>query len=337
MHAGRRAEPKREAQAGFAIGTYDQGLIEDNARDRADSRYGDPEWRDEMVHLGVLTRDGTITDKGWALLNRDMEHLEGNALAWMHATFNSAQDHGHGGHGGEELVGNFWFDPTNYDQAWLVELASDSPGRSERIDMTDASFGDLANTAFNEVSAFGSAVLGGQINFFDVQPEDWETIEDTVARGARGARRRGVGTEEAPRRAAGRYYEIKKSRLGWAATLFDSKGRSVNVINGGPDDSETTVRQAAQRHWPGIPERRRAAEGVAQRRPLPDHLHAAWNWIDSAGEWEEALKSPKSYARAAYKNAVQHGTTDVTVSDLIEVIEWAAEERAPVGPTRRRR
>jgi hypothetical protein len=31
---------KREAKAGFAVGTYDQGVIEDNARDRADSPPG---------------------------------------------------------------------------------------------------------------------------------------------------------------------------------------------------------------------------------------------------------------------------------------------------------
>lgn len=166
-----------ESEAGFAIGVYDQYLIESNAHERADERHGDPEWRDEMVRLGVLTRDGEITAKGWDLLNRDIDRIERNSLAWMRATFNHVRDDGHGST--DELVGSFWFDPANPEHAYLVDLASPSPGRSERIDMSDASYGDLANTAFNEVSSFGEAVLGGQITFFAVQPEDWEAIEAT--------------------------------------------------------------------------------------------------------------------------------------------------------------
>jgi len=103
--------------------------------------------------------------------------LERNALAWMRATFNSVRDDGHDGH--DYLVGSFWFDPTDPNQAYLVDLAS--PG-NERIDMNDASYGDLANTVFNEVSSFGASVLGGQINFFDVKPEDMEIIEETLER-----------------------------------------------------------------------------------------------------------------------------------------------------------
>jgi hypothetical protein len=180
-----RPEPKREADAGFAIGTHDQGVIEDNARERANARYGDPEWHKEMVHLGVMTKDGEITAKGWDLLNRDIDRIERNSLAWLRATFNHVRDDGHSG---DELVGSFWFDPTNLGQAELVELAANT-GRQERIDMSDASFGGLANTAFNEVSNFGGSVLGGQIVFFDVKPEDMETIEQTIEQDARKSRR----------------------------------------------------------------------------------------------------------------------------------------------------
>jgi len=174
----RSARQPSEAKAGFAIGTYAQDHIEVNAREHSDPRHGDPEWHTEMVHLGVMTADGEITDKGWVLLNRDTERLERNSLAWMKATFNSIRDDGNNRY--DDLVGSFWFDPTNYDQAWLVELASSSPGRSERIDMTDASYGDLANTAFDGVSAFGGSVLGGAITFFDVKLEDMEIIEQTI-------------------------------------------------------------------------------------------------------------------------------------------------------------
>ena len=185
-----RPEPKREADAGFAIGIHDQGVIEQNARERADEDHGDPEWRDEMVHLRLMTKDGDITPRGWDLLNRDIERLERNSLAWMRATFNHVRDEGHGST--DELIGTFWFDPTDSNQAWLVELATPE-GRSERIDMNDSSFGDLANMAFNEVSDFGGSLLGGQIVFFDVKPEDMEIIETTTAqppRKRRGSRRR---------------------------------------------------------------------------------------------------------------------------------------------------
>ena len=54
---------------------------------------------------------------------------------------------------------------------------------------------------------------------------------------------------------------------------------------------------------------------------LPEQLHAAYDWIDSAGEWDEALADP-NYAREAAENAAQHGQHDVTESDLDDVIEW---------------
>jgi hypothetical protein len=56
-------------------------------------------------------------------------------------------------------------------------------------------------------------------------------------------------------------------------------------------------------------------------RRLPEHLYAAFNWIDSAGEWEQAM-SDGDYARAAYHNALENDVTDVTEADLQEVIEW---------------
>jgi hypothetical protein len=190
-YAGRRMESartpaprKHEAEAGFAIGIHDEGVIEDNTRELMSS----PEWRGEMVHDGFVTKDGEITRKGWDQLNADIVKVERNSLSWLRRTFNHVRDDGHSSH--DELVGSFWFDPTDYNHAWLVELASPSPGRSERIDMVDSSYGDLASYALNGISRFGESVLGGQITFFDVQPEDWETIENTVERGSRSARRR---------------------------------------------------------------------------------------------------------------------------------------------------
>jgi hypothetical protein len=57
-------------------------------------------------------------------------------------------------------------------------------------------------------------------------------------------------------------------------------------------------------------------------KPLPAHLHAAFDWIDSAGEWDEALAGPAVYAAEAFANAVEHDQADVTEADLLEVIRW---------------
>jgi hypothetical protein len=52
-----------------------------------------------------------------------------------------------------------------------------------------------------------------------------------------------------------RFY-IRSSRHGYSAVLLNSRGRSVNVINGGPADSESSVRASARRHWPHAKESR---------------------------------------------------------------------------------
>ena len=54
---------------------------------------------------------------------------------------------------------------------------------------------------------------------------------------------------------------------------------------------------------------------------LPEYLYAAYEWINCAGEWDEALADPK-YAKQAYKNAIEHDVRDVTESDLADVIAW---------------
>lgn len=64
------------------------------------------------------------------------------------------------------------------------------------------------------------------------------------------------------------------------------------------------------------------------RKQLPERLYAAWEWIDSAGEWPLALTTGREYAKAAHANAVQHGQTDVTEVDIIEAIEWERSQWA---------
>lgn len=170
---------RREADAGFAITTYDQRTIEDNAWERFGPKWGDPKDRRKAMDDGWVDASGAITQAGWDQLNDDVHQVERNAMAWMRGTFTDARDEGHGQY--DDLVGTFWFDPDDYEQSRLVELAADT-GRMERVDMNDASYGDLAYTAFDGVSDFGAAVLGGHITFFDVKPEDMEALTATLDR-----------------------------------------------------------------------------------------------------------------------------------------------------------
>lgn len=64
---------------------------------------------------------------------------------------------------------------------------------------------------------------------------------------------------------------------------------------------------------------------------LPEHLRAAYDWIDMAGEWSEALADP-AYAAEACANAVAHDQADITECALDEVIEWYRAHAAPKGP-----
>lgn len=64
-------------------------------------------------------------------------------------------------------------------------------------------------------------------------------------------------------------------------------------------------------------------------RKVPEQLHAAYDWIDCAGEWDEALSDPDYPADAAV-NALEYNQSDVTEEDLYAVIEWYRDNvRAP--------
>lgn len=182
-------EPRRpttksghEAAAGFAIAVYDEDLVQENARDRYGPQGSDlhtvlSRW--EAIESGLVDRQGTITPKGWDLLNRDVGKIERNSLSWLSRKFKGVRDEGHGSF--DELIGTVWFNPQNPEQAYLIDLAAEA-GQGERIDMSDASYGDLADSVFDGVSDFGGSVLGGAITFFNVEPESWAEIEATLER-----------------------------------------------------------------------------------------------------------------------------------------------------------
>lgn len=143
---------KDEESVGFAIGV-DDNLIEDNL---ADSNSNEKEL---LVDKGLINHDGVITKKGWDVLRKDVLRLENNSVKWLKKHFNAVRDEGHDSH--NDLIGSVFYDPNNTKQVDLVEL-----GMDERIDMLDASYGDLANSVWDGVSDFGGMVLGGAINFY---------------------------------------------------------------------------------------------------------------------------------------------------------------------------
>jgi hypothetical protein len=169
-----------EHEAVFEISTYDQSLIEENAREKFSTKWGDPDDRKKMIAAGFITDEDEpeITAEGWEQLNKDIEQLEQNSLRWLRSAFVHIRSDGHHD---ETLVGVVWFDPKKKSQAGLISLASASPGSSERIDMVDHSYGGLADSAFDGVSEFGGYILGGAIYFSEVTPESWEIIEETLA------------------------------------------------------------------------------------------------------------------------------------------------------------
>lgn len=183
-HHAQKTATKTEASAGFAIGTYHEDVVQDNARERFGPDYGDAAERARAVKAGLVDAKGKITDRGWKQLNKDIMTLESNALAWLRKTFGGASDQGHDAHG--DLIGGLSFDPRNATQARNLVV-----GKDERVDFSDASYGDFARKgAWKGVSRFGQEVLGGGINFFDVQPpEALEIAEETASRSPRRARK----------------------------------------------------------------------------------------------------------------------------------------------------
>lgn len=169
---------REEQSCGFAIGTYSEDIIEANAKESYGPEYAHPATHAgsesyEMQKAGLVDAKGQITKKGWEVLNEDVGQLERNSLRWLQKTFEGARDEGHGGYNGDELLGTVWFDLDNPHQVETLDIGID-----ERIDMSDSSYGDLANVVWKGVSRFGESVLGGAIHFFDISDDMKEEISD---------------------------------------------------------------------------------------------------------------------------------------------------------------
>jgi len=172
--AAKDAKPE-ERQGAFCIHIDHEGVIKDNAHERFSTSYGDPDERAKFIKLGFIKDDddGTISGEGWDQLVMDIYELEGNSLAWLAKTFSYAKDDGHDSLG--DLVGRFWWSPTNRSQLETLEI-----GLRERIDMSDSGYGDLANSVWKGVSDFGQSVLGGAINFEKVDSDEVDDLLDAL-------------------------------------------------------------------------------------------------------------------------------------------------------------
>ena len=174
----RKAPALTEASAGFAIHTDHEDVVADNAREHFGPDYGDAADRAKQMKAGLVDGKGKITDRGWEQLNKDIRTLEGNALSWLRKIFGRASDQGHDSYG--DLIGGTSFNPRNATQAHNIVM-----GKNERVDFSDASYGDFARRgAWKGISDFGQSVLGGQITFFDIDPGALEIAEETADKAA---------------------------------------------------------------------------------------------------------------------------------------------------------
>ncbi len=178
-HHATKSPTPAEATAGFSVHTDHEDVVEDNARERFGPAYGDAADRAKALKAGNVNAAGKITARGWERLNKDIRVLESNALAWLRKIFGRASDQGHDSDG--DLIGGLSFDPRSPTQAHNIVM-----GKDERIDFSDASYGDFAGSgAWKGVSPFGQSVLGGHITFFDIDPAAFEIAEETADKAAR--------------------------------------------------------------------------------------------------------------------------------------------------------
>lgn len=162
-----------ERSAAFNIHTDHQDVIESNAEEKFSPKYGDPADRALAMAAGMVNTVGDITPAGWAMLNDDIDQLEINSLKWLRKNFNAVREDGHDRY--DDLVGEVWYDSAKTKQASLI-----ATGKDERIDMSDSSYGDLADDVWDGVSDFGASVLGGAINFDGISDSDMAEIEATL-------------------------------------------------------------------------------------------------------------------------------------------------------------
>lgn len=148
---------QRKMRAGFAIGTYDQRMLEDAVLEVFGPN-AEPDERKEALKQGLISRAGEITERGWESLSEDIMTVERNALAWLRRHFKSVRDEGHTTN--DDLVGSVWYDSTDKVSAKLVHEFH-QPETMQLTDITELCDG---------TGLFG-VVIGGWLEFYDVSPD----------------------------------------------------------------------------------------------------------------------------------------------------------------------
>ena len=121
--------------AGFDIDTYDEDYIECNARD-------------ENIEL---------TKEIWEQLNRDIQQLETNVMAYCRKQFNIyMRDEGHDSSG--VLLGSCWGE----DDSKIKNCTEEDNGLQSH---------EMNESVYNHISEIGKKILDIRINFFDIKKD----------------------------------------------------------------------------------------------------------------------------------------------------------------------
>lgn len=166
-------------ECGFAVAIGHESLIEDNIRDRiTDKHYTNDKSVQEALKKKWVTPEGNITDKGWVQLNKDIQKIERNAVAWLSKTFSGASDQGHGN---DDLIGNVQVKHT--DKKQMKKFGGEFVNKGTYINREggmNSSFGNRDFMAFMKgTSGLAGLGINVEIEFFDV-PEEAEEMMESI-------------------------------------------------------------------------------------------------------------------------------------------------------------
>lgn len=135
-----------ELNCGFAIVTDPQNVIEQNFEER---------------------RGREPNAKEWEQINKDVVTVEKNAVAYLNKVLGKVRDEGHSG---DDLIGSVWCPWTNKKGLEIIWTNREEEGHQDLSNEEDNAF-------FKGVSKVGTDAFGASFNFFNIEPEDMERLE----------------------------------------------------------------------------------------------------------------------------------------------------------------
>ena len=140
-----------ELYCGFAIVTDSQDVIEDNFRDRRGREPSDEEWKQ---------------------INKDVQTVERNAVAYLNKVLGQVRDEGHSD---DDLIGSVWCPWTNKEGLEIIWTNRDEAGHQELSNKESIAF-------FKGVSKVGLDAFDARFYFFDIESEDMERLKQMFER-----------------------------------------------------------------------------------------------------------------------------------------------------------